>query len=146
MGMRLTPEEQLEVFGTDKVGGEWAEEAEQRWGDTEAYQQSQQRAATYTKDDWVQIKAEADEGLRAFAAAMAAGVPATDPRAMDLAEQARQYIGRWFYDCSYAAHRGLAAMYIADPRFTATYDTVAPGMAQYVHDAILANAERHEPR
>jgi DNA-binding transcriptional MerR regulator len=30
MGMQLTPEEQFDVFGTDKVGGEWAEEAEQR--------------------------------------------------------------------------------------------------------------------
>ncbi|HEU5265525.1 MAG TPA: MerR family transcriptional regulator [Jatrophihabitans sp.] len=144
MGMRLTPEEQLEVFGTDKVGGEWAEEAERRWGDTEAYQQSQRRAAAYTKDDWKTIKAQADEGLRAFADAMAAGVPATDPRAMDLAEQGRQYISRWFYDCSYEAHRGLAGMYISDERFTATYDVVAPGLAQYVHDAIVANADRHE--
>jgi hypothetical protein len=40
--------------------------------------------------------------------------------------------------------RHLAAMYLADPRFTATYEAMAPGMAQYVHDAILANAARHE--
>jgi hypothetical protein len=35
-------------------------------------------------------------------------------------------------------------MYVADPRFTQTYDVVAPGPAQYVHDAILANADRAE--
>jgi hypothetical protein len=32
---------------------------------------------------------------------------------------------------------------VADPRFTANYEKVAPGLAQYVHDAIVANAERH---
>ncbi len=41
-------------------------------------------------------------------------------------------------------HRGLADMYLADPRFTKTYDDRAPGLAQYVHDAIHANADRHE--
>jgi hypothetical protein len=34
-------------------------------------------------------------------------------------------------------------MYVADPRFTKTYEDVAPGLAQYVHDAITANAARH---
>jgi hypothetical protein len=28
-------------------------------------------------------------------------------------------------------------------RFTATYDNVAPGLAVYVRDAIVANAARH---
>ena len=34
MGISLTPEEQFEIFGTDKAGAEWAEEAERRWGGT----------------------------------------------------------------------------------------------------------------
>ena len=42
-------------------------------------------------------------------------------------------------------HRGLAEMYVTDPRFTAAYDDVAPGLARYVRDAILANADRREP-
>jgi hypothetical protein len=35
-------------------------------------------------------------------------------------------------------------MYIADPRFTATYEKIAPGLAQYLHDAIKANAAAHQ--
>jgi hypothetical protein len=31
---------------------------------------------------------------------------------------------------------------VTDPRFTATYEGLAPGLAQYLHDAILANAAR----
>ncbi len=142
MGISLSPEEQFEVFGTDKVGGEWADEAEQRWGNTEAYKQSQQRTSKYTKQDWVKLKAEADEGLRAFADALRSGAPADSPVAMDLAEAHREYISRWFYDCDHDTHRGLAQMYVADPRFSKLYEDVAPGLAQYVHDAIMANAER----
>ena len=147
MGISLTPEEQFEVFGTDKVGGEWADEAEQRWGDTRrgdnsAYKQSQQRTSKYTKQDWVRLKAEADEGLRAFANVLRAGTAPDSPAAMDLAEAHRDYISRWFYDCDHDTHRGLAQMYVADPRFSKLYEDVAPGLAQYVHDAIVANAAR----
>lgn len=145
MGIALTPEEQLEIFSTDKVSGEWAAEAEQRWGGTEAWTQSQRRATAYTKQDWLEIQAEADAINRGLAAAMTAGTSAADPRAMDLAERHRQHITRWFYDCTYEMHRGLAEMYVADERFTQTYDAIAPGLARYTHDAVLANAGRSTP-
>ena len=48
-----------------------------------------------------------------------------------------------FYPCSHEMHTGLAEMYVADPRFAANHERVASGLAQYVHDAILANAARH---
>jgi len=142
MGISLTPEEQFEIFGTDNPGGEWAQEAEQRWGDTDAYRQSTRRTATYGKDEWRAIKAEADAGLRDFAEALRCGVPTDSPRAMDLAEAHRRYISHWFYDCGYELHRGLAEMYVADERFAKLYEDVAPGLARYVHDAITANADR----
>ena len=141
MGIALTPEEQFEIFGTDKFA-QYAEEAEQRWGDTEAWKQSQRRSAAYTKEDWITIKAQADANIAGFAEAMRAGEPATGTVAMDLAEEHRQHISRWFYDCGYDQHRGLAEMYISDPRYTAPYDEIEPGFSQYVHDAILANADR----
>jgi DNA-binding transcriptional MerR regulator len=142
MGIALTPEEQLEIFGTDKVTGEWAQEAEQRWGDTDAWAQSQRRAAAYTKQDWIDIQAEAGAINREFLAAMTAGSPADDPRATDVAERHRQHIGRWFYDCSRDLHRRLAELYVTDERFAKNYDDMAPGLARYVHDAMLANASR----
>jgi hypothetical protein len=54
----------------------------------------------------------------------------------------RAQIDRWFYPVSSEMHVGLAEMYLADPRFTATYEKIAPGLAQYLHDAIKANAAR----
>ena len=145
MGMSLTPEEQFEIFGTDKLA-EYAEEAEQRWGDTEAWKQSQRRTAAYTKEDWIAIKAEADASIAGFAEAIRAGEPANGTVAMDLAEAHREHISRWFYDCGYDMHRGLAELYISDPRYIAEYDKIEPGFSGYVHDAMLANADRHQHR
>jgi MerR family transcriptional regulator, thiopeptide resistance regulator len=140
-GIKLTKEEQQELFG-DGFSEEYAAEAEQRWGETDAWKQSQRRTSKYTKQDWVQIKAEMEAAGTAFVAAMDAGLPATSEEAMDAAEQSRLQIEKWFYDITPEFHRGLGDMYIADPRFTKTYEDIKPGMAQYVRDAIHANADR----
>jgi len=141
MTTNLTPDEKREVFG-DFDPDQHAEEAEQRWGRTEAYRQSAQRTADYTKEDWERVKAEAAANTAGFAAAFAAEAPADGPQATELAEAHRRHITRWFYDCSYEIHRGLGDMYVSDPRFTANYDTATPGLAQYIRDAIHANADR----
>lgn len=44
-GIQLTAEEQVEIFGTTAFSEEYALEAEERWGDTEEWRQSRQRAA-----------------------------------------------------------------------------------------------------
>jgi len=142
MGISLTPEEQFEIFGTDKLD-EVTAEAEQRWGDTDAWQQSRRRTAAYTKQDWITIKGEADANIDGFASALRSGEPADSAVAMDLAEAHKQHLCLWFYDCDYQMHRGLAELYISDPRYMASYDEIEPGFSQYVHDAIMANADRH---
>jgi MerR family transcriptional regulator, thiopeptide resistance regulator len=83
-----------------------------------------------------------DDLNRRFVEAMRAGVPADSEQAMDVAEQHRQHISRWFYDCPPEMHAGLGRMYVEDERFTATYERIAPGLAQYVSAAVQANAAR----
>jgi len=80
--------------------------------------------------------------LDRFVAAMPAGRPADSEEARAAGEAHRAQISRWFYGCGYDIHRGLAQMYVADPRFTATYEQIALGLASYVHDEIVANADR----
>ena len=141
MGINLTPEERFEVFG-DFDPDRYAAEVEERWGDSDAYRESQRRVSRYTKADWQRMKAESAEPVNRLVAAMHAGQYAGSTEAMDAAEAHRRHISDWFYDCTVEIHSGLADMYLADPRFTATYEKIAPGLAQYVHDAIKANAAR----
>ncbi|MFF5801803.1 MerR family transcriptional regulator [Streptomyces sp. NPDC012746] len=141
MGINLTPEEKFEVFG-DHDPDQYAEEAEQRWGGTDAYKESARRAATYTKDDWKRIQAEMEDLNRRLGDLMASGAAADSAEAMDLAEEHRGWLSRNHYDCPYEMHVCLGEMYVADERFKAFYDAVRPGLAVFVRDAILANAVR----
>jgi MerR family transcriptional regulator, thiopeptide resistance regulator len=141
MGIQLTPEERFEVFG-DFRPEDYAEEAEQRWGGTEDYRQSQRRVAAYTKEDWQRIKAEEEEVRANLAAAFAAGLAPESDEAMAAAEAHRQHISRWFYECSYDIHRGLTDMYVNDDRFRAHYDALAPGLARFIRESAHANANR----
>jgi DNA-binding transcriptional MerR regulator len=142
MGIRLNPDEMFEVFG-DHDPTQYAAEVEERWGDTDAYRESARRTSAYTKEDWLRVKAEQEASGRALVEAMQGGHAPDSAVAMDAAEEARLVIDRNFYPCGYDMHVGLAEMYVADPRFTQTYEDQAPGLAQYVHDAIVANAARH---
>jgi hypothetical protein len=142
MGINLTPEERFEVFGDFNPDEHTAEVAE-RWGETDAYRESRRRAGRYTKEDWQRIKAQGQAAIEQVVSAMQAGKAADSPEAMAGAEAHRRQIDEAFYPCSYEMHVGLAEMYIADPRFTSTYEKIAPGLAQYLHDAIKANAAAH---
>jgi DNA-binding transcriptional MerR regulator len=137
----LSTAEMKELFG-EGFSEDFATEAQERWGDTDAWAQSRSRTREYTKADWAAVKAEQDAVNAAFVAALTAGERADGARAMDAAEAHRRHIQDRFYDLGHPMHRALADMYLADPRFTATYERIHPGLAQYVHDAIHANADR----
>ncbi len=140
-GFLLTKEEMFEVFG-DFNPAEYEDEVKDRWGDTEAYAESARRTKRYTKQDWERLKAEQEEHGARMIALFDAGVAPTDERAADIAEEARLIIDRWFYPLSREMHVCLGEMYIADPRFKKTYDDMREGLAQWLCDAIKANAER----
>ena len=140
-GVKMSSEEMLEVFG-DFDPAQYEEEAKERWGESDAFKQSVQRTSGYTKDDWVTIGAENDAINQSFLALMAADTPADDPAAMDVAEQHRAHITKWYYDCSIEIHAGLGQMYTADVRFKENIDKAGEGLAEYMSAAIAANAGR----
>ena len=122
MEIPLTPEERLEVFGEFRPE-DYAEEAEERWGGTEAYKESQRRVSSYDKEDWQRLKAEEEEIRARLTAALDAGLAPDSEEAMAAAEAHRRHISRWFYECGYEIHRGLTEMYVSDERFRSNYDT-----------------------
>lgn len=86
LGVALTPEQQLAIFGTDRFTDVFTEAAT-----TEAHR----RGATYTAEDWAEIKAEAAVTIDAFADAIRSGEPANSERAMRAAEAHRAHLERW---------------------------------------------------
>lgn len=137
-GVQLTAEEQVEIFGTSAFGEEYAAEAGQRWGETDAWKQSLQRVSQFSRQDWIAIKAEGEALLEALAQAKRGGVKPGSAEANELAARHRSSIER-SYDCDDEIHRNLVQKYLADERFTRYYDDVEPGLAQFVHDIVVAS-------
>lgn len=123
---------------------EYEDEVKERWGNTEAYAESARRTKGYTADDWRRIKAESNEILAALAEKKADGEVADATPCMDLAEQYRLHIDRWFYPCSHGMHATVAGLYTGDPRFQANLDKFGDGVAAFLADAIRANLARHQ--
>ncbi|MGI8948600.1 MAG: MerR family transcriptional regulator [Ornithinimicrobium sp.] len=142
-GYQITKDEQRELFG-DAFDDDYAAEAEQRWGETDAWAQSQQRTQRYSKEQWQQIKAETDMLSSRFIDLMQTGTAPEGTQAMRVAEDHRQHICRWFYDCSPQMHAGIAELYVTDDRFAKSFEDQAAGLARYAHDAVVANAARLE--
>ncbi|MDF8264767.1 MerR family transcriptional regulator [Luteipulveratus flavus] len=138
----MTTDDMKQLFGESYE--ERQAEAQERWGDTDAWKESQRRAKTYTQADWAQIKAEGDQIQARLAALFKARTPADNVVAADAVEAHREHMTRWFYDVSPQMHRALGDMYVADPRYTKAYDDAfdAPGLAEWVRDAIHASSER----
>lgn len=120
---------------------EYEQEAQERWGSTEAYAESARRTRSYGPDDWQQIKLEADAINRELAQLLESGAPPTSDAARALAERHRLHIDRWFYPCDAHMHVALGRMYLADERFAANYEKHAVGLTAYLTAAIEANAK-----
>ena len=131
----------VEGFG-EFENAEYAEEARERWGDTDAYRESMRRAKRYGKEEWGKVKAEGEAIEARWAELLAAGRRPEEDEVADVAEEYRRYIDRWFYPLTHEAHVGLAEMYTADPRFEKHYEDRAEGLAAFVAASIRANRAR----
>ena len=115
-------------------------EAEKRWGHTDAYAECAARTRRYDDADWLEIKAQNAALLGRVATLSAANVSPTSQAAMDLAEEHRQQIDRWYYPCDHAAHAALSELYVGESAFQISLDKHGRGVAAFLAAAIQANS------
>lgn len=137
-GIALTAGEQVEIFGRGWQP-EWQAEARERWGDTEAWRQSQDRTRNLTADDWRSLAEERDALDGELSRAARDGVPPDSAEAAALVERHRRQLSR-FFDVPLGRQVILARMYTEDERFRAHYDAEQPGTAAWLLDAVAASA------
>ncbi|MEV7489701.1 MerR family transcriptional regulator [Streptomyces anulatus] len=145
-GVSLTPQERFEVFGEITFDLSYATEAELKWAHSGGQREAMARAAAHTKEDWRQLMGEAAAWRTELLAAFDEGEPSDGGRAMDLAEEHRLHISRWFTSCPPDMHRRIADDFVDDPRAFALVvppSQERPGLAAYTRRAVHANAARH---
>lgn len=121
----------------------YTQEAKERWGHTDAWKQSQERTKHWTKEDYKRL---AEDGAK-FMKVVASHVK-EDPASPAVQELMGQHYNalRTFYEPNLTMYRGLADMYVADARFTAYHEKFAPGLAQFMHEAMYAYCEAEEKK
>lgn len=120
------------------------QEAKERWGNTDAYQQSQARVGKMGKDG-LRAVADAQQALaRQIGGLLFERKSADSPDTQALI--ALHYSGlRHFYEPTLEIYEGLAGMYVEDERFKKYYEDIMPGLAVYMSDAMRAFIREHLP-
>jgi hypothetical protein len=113
------------------------DEVRERWGETDAYAQSQARTSKYSHADFAAAKVDQEAATELFVYAFGNSLPVTSEKAQEAVVAHRAAISKWFYECSVEMQKNLALMYINDERFKKYYDDRVRGLSQYVHDAIM---------
>ena len=107
-----------------------------RWGNTDAYREHEQKTKNYTKEKW----AEANDGLMVifaeFAACKDGGTSVDSVEAQALVAKLQAHITANYYTCTDEILAGLGKMYVADERFKKNIDKYGDGTAEFAADAI----------
>ena len=117
-------------------------EARERWGNTDAYCEHEQKTKNYTKEKWT----EANEGLMAifaeFAACKDSGASADSAEAQALVAKFQEHITANYYTCTDEILAGLGKMYVADERFKKNIDKYGEGTTEFTAEGIRIYVEK----
>ena len=120
----------------------YSTEIRERWGDTSAYREHEQKTKNYTKEKW----AEANDGLMAifaeFAVCKASGVSADSDEAQALVAKLQAHITANCYTCTDEILAGLGKMYACDERFKKNIDKYGEGTAEFAAEGIRIYVEK----
>ena len=116
-------------------------EARDRYGNTAAYREHEQKTKNYTKEKW----AEANGGLMAifaeFTACRDSGVSADSAEVQALVAKLQAHITANYYTCTDEILAGLGKMYVADARFKKNIDKYGEGTAEFASEGIRIYVE-----
>ncbi len=124
----------------DRARAEYAAEAKARWGNTDAWKESQRRDQGRTQEEQAELMEEMNAIFCRFAA-MVCTDPA-DPAVQAALEAWRMFIDTHYYPCSEEILAGLGQMYVEDARFRQNLNRFGPGTAELISAAIAVRCGR----
>ena len=111
-------------------------EAKQRWGETDAYKEHQEKTADYSKDKWQEVNDGLNAVFAKFTACVNNGHTADSDESQALVKELQNYITENYYTCTTEILAGLGLMYVADERFKTNINKNGDGTAEFVSQAI----------
>lgn len=146
-GTEMSKEKMFDSFNMKEIEDhqkKYEKETKERWGETDAYKESNRRTKNYTEDDWRKIHTRSGEISQMFIVAMELGPESAEAQAA--CEAHRRHMTESFYTVTLEIYRGLAEMYVADERFTKNIDKAKDGLASFMREAMIIYCDREEGR
>lgn len=141
-GKTISIAEKAAIMGKDWLP-EWEAEAEQKWGETNDWKQTQLNLAKITAKDWQAHRQEMQAIEKKISELHAAGVCPNTDQSLSLIEEYRKVCSKYHFEITHAKHVLLGKMYINDSRFKDYYEQYGIGFASWIYAAIEANARAH---
>lgn len=113
---------------------EYAAEAKQRWGKSDAYTEYEEKVSAYDDPQWKLLNGEGSYILREFGENR--HLDPASKEAQALVKKWQEFITANFYNCTKAILSCLGEMYISDDRFTQNIDRYGQGTALFMATAI----------
>ena len=113
-------------------------EAKEKWGNTDAYKEHEERSRNYSKQKWNDLAEKMDEIMAEFSVCMGKGAVPASAEAQELVKKLQSHISENYYLCTNEILAGLGQMYVADERFRNNIDKHAEGTAVFIREAITA--------
>ena len=119
----------------------YAKEAEQKWGNTEAYKQSQEKVKKLGTFGMIKVAREMDKLMKNISKNMDKG-----PRSQEIQDLVADHYNslRNFYEPNIEMYRGLGNMYSQDKRFSEFFDKYQSGLAELMGQAISYYCDKQE--
>ena len=113
-------------------------EVKQRWGETKAYKEYEEKTANYTAEKWQEANDGLNTVLAKFAKCIQNGYSADSKEAQVLVNELQDYITKNYYTCTNEILAGFGQMYVADERLKNNIDKHFDGTAEFISAAIKA--------
>ncbi len=115
---------------------QYKEEAQAKWGSTQAYQESEDKTAHYTQEQWMQIQKEMDDVMMLFAQYSKEGLAPESLPVQEAVAKWQQFLTQYYYDCNREILSALGRMYAADERFSQNINRYGAGTAELLSAGI----------
>lgn len=114
----------------------YEKEARERWGDTDAYRESEEKMKDATNEEKEEIAESLEQIFAEFSACRQSGAEPDSEAAQRIVERLQNYITATQYQCTKQILAFLGEVYVRDPRFLSSIDRQGEGTAAFASEAI----------
>ncbi|MEG0899207.1 MAG: MerR family transcriptional regulator [Oscillospiraceae bacterium] len=125
---------QFDITEFEATKEKYATEVKERWGNTAAYAESEEKTSSYDDNQWKMLSGEGKAILQEFGESRY--IKPESNEAQTIVEKWQNYITANFYNCTKEILSCLGLMYIGDERFTKNIDENGEGTATFMAAAI----------